>query len=194
MKKLLLLLSFTCYAMYTNAQMSADEQKMQQAMMDYMQPGQMQQWLAKWNGNWNAEVTMWMQPDAPATKSTGTCKNEMILGGRYQQSWHTGQMMNMPFNGISTTGYDNARKIFMNTWVDNMGTGIMYGEGTWDETTKSIEFKSKGTDCTTGKEMFCRQIISYPNDNQHTMEMWVPDPKTGKEYKCMAITFTRAKK
>jgi Protein of unknown function (DUF1579) len=46
----------------------------------------------------------------------------MILGGRYQQSTTKGSFNNMPFEGISLLGYDNAKKVFMNSWVDNMGT------------------------------------------------------------------------
>jgi hypothetical protein len=35
----------------------------------------------------------------------------------------------MPFEGISTLGYDNAKKTFFSTWIDNMGTGMMVMEG-----------------------------------------------------------------
>lgn len=60
----------------------------------------------------------------------------MILGGRYQQSMHTGSFNGMPFEGISLVGYDNTKKVFMSSWADNMGTGSMYMEGTWDQTPK----------------------------------------------------------
>ncbi|MBK9333372.1 MAG: DUF1579 family protein [Ignavibacteria bacterium] len=30
------------------------------------------------------------------------------MGGRYQQGKHTGDMMGMPFEGMSLLGYDNA--------------------------------------------------------------------------------------
>lgn len=34
----------------------------------------------------------------------------------------------MPFEGISTLGYDNAKKTFFSTWIDNMGNRH-YGNG-----------------------------------------------------------------
>ena len=66
--------------------------------------------MAKWDGEWNEEIHMWMAPGAPPQKMQATCVNKMILGGRYQESKHTGNFMGMPFEGISTTGYDNAEK------------------------------------------------------------------------------------
>ena len=65
------------------------------------------------------------------------------MDGRYQQTTTTGSFMGMPFHGMSTTGYDNAKKVFFTTWIDNMGTGLMYGEGKWNNATKSIDFKGK---------------------------------------------------
>ncbi len=44
------------------------------------------------------------------------------------------------FEGMSLMGYDNAKKVFMSSWVDNMGSGIMQMEGTWDPNTKTINF------------------------------------------------------
>lgn len=95
------------------------------AWQDYMTPGDVHKMMAKYNGEWNEEVTMWMAPGAPPTVSKATAKNEMIMGGRYQLSKSTGNMMGMPFEGMSTVGYDNAKKQFTSTWIDNFGTGTM---------------------------------------------------------------------
>ncbi len=48
-----------------------------------------------------------------------------------------GKMMEMPFHGIGTEGYDNVRKKFMASWIDNMGTGILLMEGTYDALRKA---------------------------------------------------------
>jgi hypothetical protein len=98
----------------------------------------------------------------------------------------------MPFEGISTTGYDNAKKTFVSTWVDNMGTGIMIMEGKWDEKTKTLHLKGKQTDPTTGKEMDVRETFTVIDDNTQKMEMFMT-PAGGKEYKNMEIVFTRKK-
>ena len=80
------------------------------AWQAYMTPGDAHKMIAKSDGQWKAEVTVWMAPGGPPEKSTSTCTNKMILGGRYQQSTHKGMFNGMPFEGISTFGYDNAKK------------------------------------------------------------------------------------
>jgi hypothetical protein len=180
-----MLLACNCFT--ANAQ-SQEEMK---AWENYMKPGEVHKMLAKWDGKWKEDVSMWMQPGAAPTKSTSSCVNKMILGGRYQESRHSGTMMGMPFEGISTLGWDNAKKMLVSTWVDNMGTGIMYMEGAWDEATKSANLKGKATDPMTGKEMDIREVFTIVNDNTQKMEMYCT--QNGQEMKTMEIVFTRAK-
>jgi hypothetical protein len=116
----------------------------------------------------------------------------MIMGGRYQEGKHTGNFMGMPFEGYSLTGYDNARKVFVTSWIDNMGTGIMYMEGKWDEKTKTVHFVGKSTDPSTGKEVPVRQTFTWIDPNKQKMEMFMT--QAGKEYKNMEIVLTRKEK
>ena len=168
-----------------------DSASMMKAWMAYMTPGDAQSMLAKSNGTWNAEVTMWMDPSKPPTKSNATAENKMILGGRYQQSVNKGNMMGMAFEGISTVGFDNAKKVYQSSWVDNMGTGIMNLEGPWDDATKTINLKGKATDPSTGKDMEMRETFKVIDDNTQHMEMYCV--QNGKEMKTMEIHFTRKK-
>jgi hypothetical protein len=161
----------------------------QKAWMDYMTPGNAHQMLAKSNGEWNEEMTMWMEPGAQPVKSTATAVNTMILGGRYQHSKHTGNVMGMPFEGVAITGFDNIKKVYVSTWIDNMGTGIMYSEGKWNEATKTVEFKGTGVDPMSGKELKIRQVMKIVDDNTETMEMFTT--VDGKEFKSMEIKMTR---
>ena len=158
---------------------------------NYMTPGEVHKMMASGDGEWNEEITMWMDPAAPPTKTMATAKTEMIMGGRYQVSKVTGNMTGMPFEGMSLMGYDNAKKIFTNTWVDNFGTGTITMEGTWDDKTKSITFKGKGIDPMSGKELMMKQVVKYIDNDTQSMEMF--DNKTGKDLKTMEIKMTRKK-
>jgi len=180
-----LFLSAACCQL--NAQ--ADQQAMMKAWQDYMTPGEIHKMLGKADGEWTYEATVWMTPGAPPDKSTGTAVNKMILGGRYQQSTHSGNIMGMPFEGQSVLGYDNARKVFQSTWIDNMGTGIMQMEGPLDHATRSINLTGKMTDPMTGKDVKVREKFTWVDDNTQKMEMY--DTKDGKETKTMEITFKR---
>lgn len=165
---------------------TAEEMK---AWTEYMTPGPVHEMLAKSDGEWNEELTFWMTPDGPPTKSTATAVNKMIMGGRYQLSNHTGNMFGMPFEGVSIIGYDNAKKKFVSTWYDNFGTGIMYMEGPWDEASKSVTFTGTGVDPMTGKDCQMRQVFTIIDDKTQKIEMY--DNKTGTEVKSMEIILTK---
>lgn len=167
-----------------------DSATMMKNWMAYMTPGDVHKMMASWNGTWNGDITMWQTPGAPAQKSKGTTVNKMMMGGRYQVSNHTGNMMGMPFEGMGTLAYDNDKKIFINTWVDNMGTGIMKMEGPWDEASKTITLKGTGVDPGTGKDMTVKETFKVVDDKTQLMEMFGPGPD-GKEFKMMEIKFTR---
>jgi hypothetical protein len=162
------------------------------AWEEFMTPNAIHKMMASWDGNWEADVTHWMDPKAPPMKSKSTATNSMILGGRYQQTDFKGEMMGMPFEGRGILGYDNGRKIFTNTWIDNMGTGITTMEGSWDETTKSLSLKGKSTDPMTKQSVDMREVYTVVDDNTHKMEMYMPTPD-GKEFKGMEIVFRRKK-
>jgi hypothetical protein len=158
----------------------------------YMTPGSVHKMMAQWNGTWNGDITMWMQPGAPEQKNKGTMVNKMIMNGLYQQSAVTGNMMGMPFNGMSTTAYDIHRKEFISTWIDNMGSGIMMLKGPWDEATKTVTMKGKMIDPGTTAEVDVRETFKVIDDNTQEMEMFIAMPD-GKEFKTMNIKYTRKK-
>jgi uncharacterized lipoprotein NlpE involved in copper resistance len=169
-----------------------DSATMMKNMEAYGTPGDPHKMLARANGSWVTDITMWMAPGAPPITSKGTTVNKMIMGGRYQESDATGNMMGAPFAGQSVTGYDNAKKVFVSTWIDNMGTGIMKMEGPWDEANKTINLSGRAVDGSTMKEADYKQTFKMVDDNTQVMEMYGPGPD-GKEYKIMEIKYTRKK-
>ncbi|MNR65686.1 hypothetical protein D3C85_1888390 [compost metagenome] len=62
-------------------------------------------------------------------------------------------------------------------------------EGTWDEATKTTNYKGKGVDPMTGKDMDMREVYRIVDDKTHIMEMYCTTE--GKEMKTMEIKFTR---
>jgi len=170
-----------------------DSAAMMKAWEAFATPGEAHKMLASENGNWNAEATMWMSPDdQKPQKSTMTASIKMILGGRYQESKYTGNMMGQPFEGISTVGYDNASKEIVSNWMDNMGTNIMQLRGKYDGTSKTMELKGQCMDPMTGKEKAIRETYTVVDANSRKMEMYDTDP-SGKEFKSMEIVMTRKK-
>jgi hypothetical protein len=164
----------------------AEEQK---AWMDYATPGDMHKWLAKMDGTWESDITEFM-PDGKTNMSKGAATFKMILGGRYQEGVHSGTMMDMPFEGRSITGYDNAKKVWVSSWIDNMGTGLMTMEGTYDDKTKTATYKGKMVDPTSStKECDYKEVIKFVDDNNQHIEMFTT--KDGKEVKMMEMNAKR---
>jgi len=160
-----------------------------QKYMDYMKPGKEHRDLAKMEGEWNFKSTMWMAPETQPQTSEGTATCEMILGGRYSQMKEKSTVMGMEFSGISITGFDNAKKVWVNCWIDNMGTGMMYSEGIYDEATGKINFRGKEVDPITGMEQDFRETFKMNDDKTYTIEMF--NTMDRKEYKSMEIVYTR---
>jgi len=189
MKKITL---FVCALATTllSTSIHAQSESEMKAWMDYMTPGEAHKMMASWNGDWNGEITMWMAPGAPPEKSTGTCTNKMIMGGRYQVGTFSGSFSGMPFEGQSTLAYDNAKKKFISTWIDNMGTGVMILEGTWNPSSKTLTTKGSCVDPMTGKDISVREVFTVVDDKTQKMEMFMT-AAGGKEFKSMEILFTR---
>ncbi len=164
---------------------------MEKAWKSYATPGPMHQLMASSNGTWTGEATMWMSAGAPPTKSTVKAVNRSIYNGLYQESVNTGNFMNMPFEGKSIMGYDNAKKKFFSTWFDNMGSGIMMMEGTYDSTNKTFTFTGQGTNPMDGSDCTIRETFQILDDNTQLMKMWGPDWQTGKEFQSMEIKLKR---
>ena len=174
------------------AMATPDSATMMKNWQEYMTPGDVHKMMASWEGTWTGDISMWMQPGAPIQKTVGMLVNKMILNGLYLQGTNTGNMMGMPFTGMSTTAYDIHRKEFINTWIDNMGSGIMVLKGPWDEATKTITLKGKSTDPGTTAEIDVRETYRIIDDNTQEMEMFMMMPD-GKEFKTMNIKYTRNK-
>jgi hypothetical protein len=167
-----------------------DSAASQKAWIVNSQPGEMHKMMNLWNGTWSGEVTMWESPDALPVKSNATVVNKMVLGGRYQQSTFKGTYNGKPLEGLSTLAYDNSRKLFLSTWIDNMGTGLMSAEGPWDPASKSITFRGTMADPVTGKLVDTKEIFKPIDNNYQVMEMYAVAPD-GKEFKTMEIKYTR---
>jgi hypothetical protein len=166
---------------------------MMKAWMDYATPGAMHTWLAKTNGTWEAEVSQWGgKPGEPPTKAKATNVQTSALGGRYVIGKFTTTMMGMPMEGMSTMGYDNVKKMFVSTWIDNMGSGIAHMSGTYDEATKTMNMKGKQTDPIMKSESDLREEMKIIDDNTYFMAMYGTGPD-GKEMKFMEGTFKRKK-
>lgn len=169
-----------------------DSAAMMKAWQDFMTPGEMHKWMENTNGTWEADVNQWMDAAAPPMVSKATIVQSSSLGGRYVVAKYTGTAFGQPMEGISTMGYDNAKKLYVSTWIDNLGTGIVHMSGTFDEKTKTLNLKGYQTDPMTGKDSDIREEFTIIDKDSYTMSMYGAG-FDGKEMKFMEGTYKRKK-
>ena len=169
-----------------------DQKAMEEAWTKYMTPGEAHKQLESMAGTWDTTVKSWMKPGAPPEESKGTSVSTMVLGGRFLEQKYQGTFMGQPFEGVGYTGYDNAKKMYVGTWMDSMGTGIMSSTGKAEGANK-MAFTAEMDDFMTGKKTQFKQTVTVVDPDHHTFEMWGPDPTTGKNYKVMEIQYSRKK-
>ncbi|MES2850151.1 MAG: DUF1579 domain-containing protein [Bacteroidota bacterium] len=173
----------------TAAAQTPDSAAMMKAWMDFATPSAMHKWIASLNGNWDADITSYGNPANPE-RSKGTAVYSSLLNGLYQEGKVTGNMMGMPFEGKSWMGYDNSKKEFVVTWIDNIGSGIILMKGKYDEATKTLTLKGSQTDPFTGKDSDIREIMKVIDNDNYSMEMYGTGPD-GKEVKFMDAVYKR---
>ena len=140
-------------------------------------------------GVWDAVVEVLGGP-APAI-SKGSETNTLMGNGLWLITDFKSEMMNMPFHGHGTTGWDPAKKKYVGTWVDTMSTGVMLSEGTYDAGTKTMTSWMEGPDMT-GQMTKMKAVTEWKSPDNRVFSMYMPGPD-GKEVATMRITYARRK-
>jgi hypothetical protein len=174
-----------------------NEGDMMAMMMEMAKPGEPHKRMQEQVGSWSYVSKWWMSPDAPPSQSSGVAITRAVMDGRYFISEHSskmqmpgpdGKMSEMEFKGMAVEGYDNAKKKYVASWIDNMGTGIMNLEGTYDAATRTLTYHAE-YETMPGVKMKLREVITMTDRDHHTMEFF--EDRGGKEVKTMQIDYVR---
>jgi hypothetical protein len=178
-----------------------NEAEMMNQMMELSKLNENHKLLASLDGTWNYTIKFWMNPDpnAKPQESKGTAVRKSIMDGRYivmdvtgkmQMPGPDGKMKDVTFKGMALEGYDNVKKKFVESWVDNMGTGIESTEGTYDPGTKTFTYTAE-IEPVPGMKQQVREVVKL-GDKDHMMLEWYEN-RGGQERKTMEINYTRKK-
>lgn len=167
-----------------------DMQSMMNIYRELSTPSAPHNLLTKMEGSWSVKSTCWMEPGNPV-ESTGTSVQKMILDGRFLQQVFSGDMMGSPFSGMGYSGYDNHTKKYVSTWMDTMGTGIYYFEGTADAEGRTISQTCNYDDPVQGPVKW-RSVTRLVDDDTLEFEMYTTK-ESGNEEKMAEMTYTRSK-
>lgn len=170
-------------------EMSPEQAAMMQAWSEAMQPGPEHERLAESTGEWHATVKWWMEPGAEPSTSEAMVTRSMSLGGRVLVEEWQGTMMGRDYVGHGRTGYDNVTEQYWSTWTDNMSTGLMTFEGTYDAESGRYTYTGSYADPVSG-EMIESRSVAYTDDaGREVMTMY--ETRDGEEIKTMEMTLER---
>jgi hypothetical protein len=177
---------------------SPNPAEMMKQMMEMAKLNENHKLLADLAGSWSYTVKM-MEPGEPPSTSTGTLTRKPVMNGRFFLGEYSGNMK-MPgpdgkmkdfmFKGMSIEGYDNVKQKFVSSWVDNMGTGILNSEGTYDPASKTFSYTGE-VEPLPGMKVPVREVIKVTDKNHHIFEWY--ENRGGQDTKTMEIDYTRKK-
>ncbi len=161
------------------------------AAEEYTKPTEHHEAMTHEVGVWDADVTVWMAPDAEPEKSKAVETNEM-LGKMWLMSRFEGEFGGEKFLGRSATGYDPIKKKYVGGWVDTMSPFMFRMEGDFDEDSDTLTMMGEGIDCMTGKPIKSKLVTKYQGDDMKTFEMYRQDESDPSKWsKTMEAKYTR---
>ena len=168
-----------------------DDKEIWAAYMRLATPTENHRALTPLIGRFKVASKSWMGPDSAPEETHGTMENHWILGGRFVQGRLESQMKGMPFEGIQTLGFDNAKHRYVATWIDNMGTNMMpVMEGSADASGQVITFTGTMDDPVKMKPLSLRERWTIKSNDEHEFEMWAKEGG-GPEFKMLEFVYTR---
>lgn len=175
-------------AQTTNAGASATEAKWRA----FATPGEAHHALDSRVGTWDVDVKMMESPNGAATTSKVTSDIKWIMDGRFLEETVQGEFMGQSFTGQGTTGYDNLKKKYVSSWIDNMSTGLMVAEGTYDTNSKTFTTTGDCPDVNAGKYVHSRSVSKVVDDDHWTVQTYKAGAD-GKEFLAGELDYTRKK-
>lgn len=135
--KTLTLFALTCFASALTAQEMPE-------MPEMPRPAAEHEWLERFVGEWESDVRVYMDPDAPPMEVT---VNESFrsIGGFWVVGDMRGQMDGMPpFEGVYTIGYDPEGGKYIGTWIESTTGNLRTYEGTLEDDGRVLIMETEG--------------------------------------------------
>jgi len=161
-------------------------------MLDFSRPGSNHELLSNLSGTWSFQ-------DVKRSFVKGTLTRKPIYNGRFYTVEITGGKLQVPvadgkmkeenYQGRQTEGYDNGRKQFFTTSINNhIGSAIEIQVGSYDATTKSFTYEWTSEFIPGMKKQ--NQRVLRIRDNQHYSEEYYEEYQ-GTKVKVRELNYTK---
>lgn len=161
---------------------AADEQ------MKMPKPQKEHEWLKQLAGDWDLDIEV-KEPNKETSKAKGA-ESTRMLGEFWAIAEVKATMMDMPFGGHMTTGYNIEKKKYVATWIDSMTDYLWQYEGTLDASGKILTLETTGPCPMQGGKMTrFKDVIEIKDKDHRTFTSHVDFD--GKFVQMMTINYTR---
>ncbi len=152
------------------------------------QPQKEHEWLKQLAGDWDLDIQI-QEPGKDVTKSKGT-EATRLIGGFWSLGEVKATMMDMPFSGMMTLGYDTQQKKYVATWIDSMSDYLWKYDGALDESGKILTLQAMGPCPMQGGKMTrFKDVIEITDKDHRTFKSFVDFD--GKWVQPLTINYTR---
>ncbi len=143
-------------------------------------------------GTWEVTRRMWcgVPEGGTAPESKGRAEARMILSGRWLEERQTGEFMGQPYESICYTGYDNARKRYVGSYIDNMVTSLFTISGGMEDNVWTA-FGTIDEPMTGEYGKLIRYVSRIIDNDHHTFDIF--DASREKERRVQELIYRRIK-
>jgi hypothetical protein len=152
------------------------------------EPQKEHEWLKQLAGDWDLDIQV-TEPNKDTTKSKGS-ETTRMFGPFWAVSEVKAKMMDMPFTGSLTLGYDIQQKKYVATWIDSMGDHLWKYDGTVDPGGKILTLDTMGPCPMQGGKITKFQDVVEIKDKDHRVFKSFVD-FDGKMVQMLTINYTR---
>lgn len=161
-------------------------------LLDLSRPTKYHQYLSAIAGNWNFQ-------DARRSFVKGVVNRKPIYDGRFYIVEVTGGKLPLPvadgkmkednYQSMHIEGYDNARKLFVSTSLNNhIGSDIQFQTGSYDSTSKTFTYRWE-SELLPGNIIRNKRTLKIIDENHYTEEYY--EQKNGQDKKVRELNYTR---
>ncbi|MFH0944982.1 MAG: DUF1579 family protein [Planctomycetota bacterium] len=156
------------------------------------EPGEGHRFLARLDGRFAAEGTIWPEGATRSTAWSGVCRNWLVLGGRFlvrEQEATSSGLGSM--ESLSLLGFDNSIGKYVETGCDTFSTSLRpTSRGKLDPSGDQLHLVSTTEDPDSGQLIVIREVWTVVSTNEYRSERFEKRPGQ-KERRVSEVVYRR---
>lgn len=154
------------------------------------EPGLGQKFLEGFVGEWDVQKSFFPRAGEPA-KTTGTCRQSFVQGGRFLQSDFVFKQGATTSTGQGLIGFEPETGKFTSVWIDSRQTRMSFRQGTESFDGKAIRLESKTLGPAEGETRRSRTVTTIDPGRTHIVHRQFAIAADGSERLMMELLMTR---